>query len=154
MDGKSCSCSSPAGSCFLAGPRAIKPVSASFTMGGDKKRASWAPHRSVVFRSFVESDQQCPRLRRNDRGFIVLAGKLPDLIQRLPKGQRDELDFSLKVATQEVGSVITFHAMNAGENLCGQQLVISVGVLRFCVAVPDAGNHSQGLGFFSPRAFA
>src|SRR5438046_9378759 len=92
-------------------------------------------------RSFVESGQQFPRLRRNNRRFIVLAGKLPNTGERIPKGQCDELDLFFEIATQEVGSLIAFHAMNAGENFLGEQLVIGVGVLRFRIAAPETGDH-------------
>src|SRR2546425_13276910 len=74
----------------------------------------------------------------NDTLFIISARHSPDCVNRIPKHDRDELDFSASLSPQQVAASVAFHFANTRQKFRLQHGLIPIGVLRLRVSVPDS----------------
>src|SRR3989442_8299762 len=78
----------------------------------------------------------------NDSRFIIFARHSPDCVNRIPKHDRDELDFSASLSPQQVAASVAFHFANTREKFRLQHGLVGIGVLRLGVSVPDSCDHA------------
>ncbi len=66
-----------------------------------------------------------------------------DGVHGIPQGQRHELDLVFDMAAGDVGAAISGNAVEAGQDCLLQHGMVSISVLRGCIAMPHAKNHDE-----------
>jgi len=99
----------------------------------------------IVLRALVKASKQCPSLGRDHGYVIVFTRKLADGIQVFECHERDKLDFTADVATQQLDAEIArnLSIANPNKDLFLEQCLVRIRVCRFSPAVPNAKDHRR-----------
>src|SRR3954464_8984897 len=94
-----------------------------------------------VRRPRIGPTQQALGQALNDWFRVVLARELLDRVEVVEDRHGHELDFVAVIAAQHVGAAIALDAMDAGQHVGVEHVLIRVRIFARSPSVPDSTNH-------------
>src|SRR4051794_5730608 len=100
----------------------------------------------IVLGTLVEPREESPRLRRDDRCFIVLPREGADGRDGIEAHDRDEFHLGLQAPAEELDPLEAgdLTLLDTQEDLMPEERLVGVRVFRFRPAMPDSTDHLSG----------